>query len=410
MTAPENNGPPTASGPAALAAMRQIYATALSGSATFWDVIFWQCAQLMGSEVGGFVSTDKLEKRVALPYMAGFDAQRAEATYARAGIEGDRLYTASLDLSPEAVFLGGDLISMQGMRESPFYETITVPADVCHVIGGILENNTRYHSALYFWRAPHDPPFDAQSVGLLAATLPHIRQALEIRQRLREPQPGAAIINPDWIDLLYSARRGILLLDEAHHAVHQNGEARRILAAGDGLTLRHGKVHIDNGKTQGGIETLLQHTHEGRPGDRPHGIPTLVSRPSGQLPYEIVARPAAGTAEYPLLPPGVRTILAITDPATFSHITIERLRDWGLTRAEARLAQALVQHNSLSRAAAHLSIRPGTARAHLKHIYAKLGLNSQVQLAMLLASSLPAPRGTGPPHPAGGAKPDLPGG
>ena len=59
---------------------------------------------------------------------------------------------------------------------------------------------------------------------------------------------------------------------------------------------------------------------------------------------------------------------------------------YGLTDAEARLAGALSGGHSLESAAALLRIQPSTARAHLKAVFRKVGVNRQQDLVRLLAS------------------------
>ena len=59
---------------------------------------------------------------------------------------------------------------------------------------------------------------------------------------------------------------------------------------------------------------------------------------------------------------------------------------YGLTETEARLASALSGGHSLESAAALLRHRPSTARAHLKAVFRKVGVNRQQDLVRMLAT------------------------
>lgn len=97
---------------------------------------------------------------------------------------------------------------------------------------------------------------------------------------------------------------------------------------------------------------------------------------------------ADGQGRLALLPPGAATIATITDPVATLRLPPGRLRALGLTVAEARLCEALLQTGSLTRAAARAGIAHGTARSHLKVIFAKLGVTTQIELVQVLVAGI----------------------
>jgi DNA-binding CsgD family transcriptional regulator len=64
-----------------------------------------------------------------------------------------------------------------------------------------------------------------------------------------------------------------------------------------------------------------------------------------------------------------------------------RMRESGLTPAEARVAALVVQGRTNREVAAVLVLGERTVEAHLTHIYAKLGVRSRTELARTLGSS-----------------------
>ena len=81
--------------------------------------------------------------------------------------------------------------------------------------------------------------------------------------------------------------------------------------------------------------------------------------------------------------------LFIRDPERRSEASREVVRQlFDLTLAESSLALALADGLTLDEAAERLSIRKNTARAHLRSIFAKIGVRRQTTLVRLLLSSV----------------------
>ena len=81
--------------------------------------------------------------------------------------------------------------------------------------------------------------------------------------------------------------------------------------------------------------------------------------------------------------------LLIRDPERRNEVSRETVRRlFDLTPAEASLALALADGLTLDEAAERLKIRKNTARAHLRAIFAKIGVTRQPPLVRLLLSSV----------------------
>jgi DNA-binding CsgD family transcriptional regulator len=109
-----------------------------------------------------------------------------------------------------------------------------------------------------------------------------------------------------------------------------------------------------------------------------------IARPSGKRPLAVVIMPASlrafpsGTGE-----PAV--IVLVSDPESKVRIAPEIVAQvYGLTAAESRLAEQLMQGESLVHAAERLGVSHNTARTHLQRIYQKTGTTHQGDLVRLL--------------------------
>jgi DNA-binding CsgD family transcriptional regulator len=100
----------------------------------------------------------------------------------------------------------------------------------------------------------------------------------------------------------------------------------------------------------------------------------------------------------------VQAAVHVFDPASRPVATAERLRAlYGLTPAEAGLAQALAAGRSLHEYADDAHVTCQTARWRLKQVLAKTDTHRQAELVRLLLAS--AVLGEGSSSQAGGARP-----
>ena len=148
-----------------LAAVQELYASAMAGTPEIWHQIYQQCTLLLESEAGGFISTDKVNQAADIASLVGFDQERAIRAYREYGVEVDLLFMGTLTMGAGSTFLGTEKIGFRALQRSPFYGILSAPLGLRFVCGGILENDERHHSALYFWRRADQADFDQASMG-----------------------------------------------------------------------------------------------------------------------------------------------------------------------------------------------------------------------------------------------------
>ena len=112
-----------------------------------------------------------------------------------------------------------------------------------------------------------------------------------------------------------------------------------------------------------------------------------IPRPSGRQAYlASVARGFIDLAR--LLGQRAAVIVTLTDPVRpIAASAAAMRRAWGLTAAEAQLVLGLAQGLTLQQVAARAGIGHETARAHLKHAFAKTGTRHQGELVSLILTS-----------------------
>ena len=170
---------------------------------------------------------------------------------------------------------------------------------------------------------------------------------------------------------------GVVLLDDGNRVVKANRYARRIFEAGDGLTLRQGRVGAARPSEDNRLQALIA-------GAGPLRAGTLARQGDARPLSVIVAAAEPGDTALDV-PDRVTRILLVADPQRRCAVPAPILAAlYGLTQREAMLTGVLLGGGKLTQAAAELGITTGTARNYLKQIFAKTDTASQAELVSLL--------------------------
>jgi DNA-binding CsgD family transcriptional regulator len=369
----------------ALAVVQHIYACALTPGVGLWDTVVADVADFLGVERASAATVDKSTRRFTLLGVIGFDARTIESAFRRFGVESDPLYRAALPRPAHSTFYDGEALPpLEERRRAPFHGMVGGPENIGHVLAGIVRNDADALVVMAFWRTVDGGGFTPEERETLAWLMPHVSQACDIRARVADGNFPAAQAWLPQAARRFGGRHGLVVLDAEGQVLLANAEASRILARGDPLQLARNRLtaadpalrqHLERAR----VESLG--TVDGQAADTP---PILrVPRPGARLGYEVQVLPAAGRE---MMPPGAATVVVLTDPEAVLGLAAGRLQALGLTAAEARLCDALVRTGALPRAAAELGIAHGTARSHLKAIFGKLGVSTQIELVQVLVA------------------------
>jgi DNA-binding CsgD family transcriptional regulator len=212
---------------------------------------------------------------------------------------------------------------------------------------------------------------DHDRVALFQRLAPHIGNAWRIA-RLAGAVAGAT----DLVERLAGSRLcGVVGLAADARIVLANPAAEATLRRGDGLIVADRRVSALRSAADRTLQALI-----GRALDGDGGL-AAIPRAGGGPPLAVRAMPTAvGVVDHRL--PAV--LLLISDPEQAPAPGAGTLRMLGLTEGEARIAAALVRGHTLAGSARRLGISHNTARAHLRNIFAKTGMRSQIELVRVL--------------------------
>lgn len=229
--------------------------------------------------------------------------------------------------------------------------------------------------------------FSHREIEQIARTLPHIQRAGQIALRLAEARADGIL---EAFDLMEC---GAALLDARGTVIRVNAKMNQHI--GTGLNLVQGRLAARHPDASAALDRLVASVVGRRTA---HEAPALgaVAVPSttGQ-PLVVHAAPLVASAQDVF--GQAQAVLLVHDPARQASPVSGLLRQaYGLTPAEARLAQELALGRGLGEIALSLGVTVATLRVQLKTIFTKTDTHRQAQLVHLLAR-LPPPTGTAAP-------------
>lgn len=305
------------------------------------------------------------------------------------GLVTDDPYLEALRRRPAGRMVTNDgLIDLEALRRTRFYKTYLGPLDNHFVVGGFVERDDEgRYTILGFHRHRRAVQFDRAQLAFMQELAPHVRRAVRL-QRMLGHERRRADSAEGALDALSVAA---LLLDRQGRLVHANAQGERLLRNGHGLRLRNGQVIASDGALAGPVDALIARAREGAEGRaRPSAESALLPAHEAGMPSQLavavpVERPVSSLRDHW---PGARVALYVGDLDDTGTLRPEVLRTlYGLTEAEARLAIAIGRGRELPRLSEDWNVSTETLRTHLKAVFAKIGVNRQVDLVRLLAGT-----------------------
>ena len=223
------------------------------------------------------------------------------------------------------------------------------------------------------------PYFSDADYALFNRFIPHLQRALRIRLQMRGLSERAGLSQL----VLNQVRLALLVLDERGQLLLANAQAEALLRRIPQLPVRGGQLK-PQGLRPGMFERLLASAC-GRTGAVQAGA-ALLSDAQGQTTLQLLVLPLPASlhAINPWQRPLAMVVLSEPDkPLSVQQHLLHQL--YGLTAAEARVAQAIYQGDTPAQAAEHLGVTVGTVRSQLKAIFAKTGASRQAELIRLLS-------------------------
>jgi DNA-binding CsgD family transcriptional regulator len=217
-------------------------------------------------------------------------------------------------------------------------------------------------------------------VKLMSGLVPHLQQALRTHDKL------GALANRtvELAGVLDVIRHGLVVVASENLVVNLNWASERIFRAGDGLSVRSGRIAATSAHAERQLHRAIHHALAGEGSTVRRGSSLTCVRPSGKRPYVIHVLPShRRDADEPLKEP--MALVLIIDPEDEPEPPAASLRRlYHLTKAEADVALRMIRGADLKQIAEELSVSLSTVRTHLQHIFDKTDTHRQAELVRLL--------------------------
>lgn len=378
-----------------LALTEQIYDAGVGG--TPWSVVCGGLKALVGARSASLMAGDFAAGRQEILYHAEIPEDAAAAYrrhYRKVDLWTNRasriMAQPGAAAGPVRVFTSGGLVSDREFVRSEFYCDFGRKLGLRYVVGTVAPLGAGGTMPIGLHRPDGAPPFGERERRLLEHLLPHLRRSLQVRHRLAAPAALA-----DGQSVLDALPTGALVVDAEMRVLAANFAAEALAAGGAGLALRR-EAGLGGGaavfararrRTENAALAFLVRATAlgGAPGgvvrlqDEDDGTKALVASVA-PLPKRLAGGSGAGRVAGQALVL-LRDLSAPTAPPRLG--TLREL--FGLTRAQAEVAQALAGGTTKKAVAAGRGSRESTVRTHVRAVLDKTGAANLRELERLLA-------------------------
>lgn len=252
------------------------------------------------------------------------------------------------------------------------------------VLGSFISQDKPTGSLIGVQVAPGHPSaaiWDGATLRRLAA---HLRRAFDFHKQFLSinVQQAATMRALDHLPT------GVLFVDSRARVLAMNASARITVAEGDGLIVRRNGVYAESSEQTKALRDLIgRAATTGNGTENERGGAMTLDRPSLRRPLWILVVPLkrkkSGEEDSPAV-----VALFVSDPDRRYRVPAAALQKfYGLTPAETRLLEALVNGMSLEEASEEFRVSKNTLRTQLHQIFRKTDTSRQSEVIKLVLSA-----------------------
>jgi DNA-binding CsgD family transcriptional regulator len=293
----------------------------------------------------------------------------------------DPMVRASFEF-PLGVFLSSEyLFSEAEYTNTEFYEDLNRPAGIHHIFGTTLARSSSSYAALSMIQPRGVGTLQGDKLELFLQLIPHLQRSIHVYERLHQAERQLAYFE----EVVERITCGVIFVDAGGHVVHANAAAQAMALETDGLSFDRDCVQGALSDDTKALRKMVIQTIEtaiGKGVSCSEGI--VLSRPSGKRPYQVVAAPLGGE-QHERCSCRALAALFVTDPEAKPAIPEHLARVlYGLTPAEIRVAESLLQGAKPKEISDRYGVSIATVRTHLRSIFDKTETRRQSELVELL--------------------------
>jgi DNA-binding CsgD family transcriptional regulator len=344
-----------------------------------WAQVVIQIADLTGSQ-GGVLYGQSIAGSTVYFTHNGRLSEESDRVYKERHIQNAwSLYMMNQPVG--RLVLSDEAVPLSELRKTAFFDDVLRPQGVAHNAMMSLAKKEDFGAAFNMCRTTRQGPFGEPELRLIDRLKPHLRRSMLLRFRLA----GYRALQRAEYQALDQLTVGVILLDRAARIIFANAVARSLNNGTGPLQLRNAKLATFSPSHSRRLDNLVQAALRGTP----TGTMSIPRPGDGQFLTILVSSVRGRDVERFAISnlPDAAAMVFIFDPANKNGIPVAWIMDaYGLTLAEAKVAVAASTNTTIAETASSLNLSPNTVKTHLRRVFAKTGINRQIELARLLTS------------------------
>lgn len=349
-----------------------------------WPAAIRALCNALGAPSGDLEISDKRTMRLTAFHAHGVPPF-AEIAYAAEYMKQNPRLPNAFRQRPGDIGYDRQHIDEAGMKANAFYSEFLPGHGIRYYVSAILANDAHTFAGICINRTAKAGHAQQADIALMGRFLPHLQQAYGTNLRLGGTSRGNHVLE----DLLDRLVDGLVVIAADGSVRFANTAARLIAARRDGIHLSTGGIGFSLAEARKAYEVALQGIRRLIAGgtDPPQGD-FLVRRPDGISGYLVSVRPLMPAEDDRWSAFEAFALVLIRDPASAPSGGIASVARvlFGLTHAEASLADALRSGISLPDYARARRLSLNTVYTHLRRIKAKTGCRTMQELIARLAA------------------------
>jgi len=266
---------------------------------------------------------------------------------------------------------------------SEAYHEFFRPTATEHLMQVHIERTRDWITAIAFRRPKSVGPFAAADRRKLDRLIPHLINSARHVRLLRDQ----AILRRSIVDALDRLKIPAFLLTDENRVLFTNSSGESLLAEGDVLCVRGGRLVTGKSDELTRLQTMLSDTRKASDSGSQSMRDCLASAgKTGRNPVMLYAMPVPrDVAEQSGANPASVMLVAVGVSATPSGSRLLR-QLYGLTQTEAQIVGSLCNGLSVREIAEQRKTSTDAVRFHLKNVFQKLNIHRQSELVKLVCS------------------------
>ena len=318
-------------------------------------------------------------------WTANLDAQSVADFMSPGGVD-DSAFAQGLVFMKTGRLVDFRTVGEDVLRDDPGAQRLLLPHALTHGRFGPVLREGAMVSGFAIVNEGRMGPVSSETIARIEALLPHVERSLAVARRFGQLSRENEAMRSAFDNISV----GVLLLSGDLRVRFANSEAERILADGDGIRQREGRIWFLKASVEGLVMDMIGRLARPVPDAGPPCL--FIERPSGLPAYTIMAAPAF-VSPLPAIGAPARCLAAllITDPSGPASFPVPELlcARFGLTATESEIARLVATGRGVAYAAQEMQVSLNTARTHLKAVYSKMGVNNQTAMTRLILASFP---------------------